>query len=128
MKRDTSNRFQDKEFYYRGVLIEEIPSKETLMHYDDAIIKRLVYAVMCQALKDWEGLNRGGIKRNTAQKGESTIFRAEVVKFFNSTFCRDILNIIVPDVDTEDAIKSMSKYPIKIQQLGWERGTHAKNR
>ena len=124
----TANRFDDKEFLVNGRKIEEVPMKESLLHYDDKILRSLCHTVMCQAIQDWIMLNPKGEKKDNIVKNDVMIYRRELLNFFNSTFCGDLLLLIAPNVPQEMAIEHMTKYPLKKQALGWGRGSKSKNR
>ena len=120
------NRFHEKDFYVNGVKIEEVPMKESALHYDNVILRKLCFAIMCQALQDWEILNRGGVKKPFAAKNTYMIYRHELKDFFNGSFFGDLLTVIAPSVPQDVAIENMKKYPLKVQRLGRGRGKRVK--
>ena len=50
------------------------------------------------------------------------IWRYEVVKFFNSSFCCNILEAYMPDTDIEAALKNMCSKSFNDRQLALGRG------
>lgn len=112
----------DKEINVNGIPLEKIPMKEAAIHFDDKVVKKLAYAVVFQAVQDWEKLNRGGVKRYVATAETYVLYRAEMKKFFNSTFFGDLLVVVAPNIPQELAIENLLKYPLKKQTLGRGRG------
>lgn len=111
-----------REILFNGVPIEEVPFNEAAIHYDDSVVKDLCGAIICQAVRDWHEIKRQGSIYIEAH-GKEIVYRAEVMNFFNSTYCCDMLALIfAPNVETGKAVKSMSEYPLGRRQLGWGRG------
>ena len=113
--------WESKKVLINGVPIEEIPLREAAIHYDDDIVKDLCGAIMCQAIRDWHEFK----KRNATVviSNKETVTRKEVSEFFNSTFCGNILSLIIaPDVDIGMAVRSMDEYNMSYNRLGWGRG------
>ena len=121
MKRSELRGFHDAEILINGTPIEQIPIEQTALHYDDAIVKRMCYAIMGQAVRDWKELNRKGQNYIIKFNGEQ-LHRVDILRFFNSSFFGEILMVIAPNVDQETALRNMDRYEMKPNMIGFGRG------
>lgn len=104
-----------------GRRFEEVPMTECAIHYDGKILRGLAVRVVLQAVQDWNKLNKDGRKERAKTEGV-WIWRYEVVKFFNSSFCCNILEAYMPETDIEAALKNMSVKTFGDRQLALGRG------
>ena len=110
-----------------GRRFEDVPMKECAIHYDSRILRGLAIRVMLQAVQDWNKLNSKG-RKDVVKTDGIWIWRYEVVQFFNSSFCCNILEAYMPDTDLEAALKNMSMKTFRDRQLGIGRGYYHQKR
>ena len=124
----TYNKFNDdKEILINGVLLEEYPIERTALHYDNRILVMLAYALVCQAVQDWKDLNRGTKEAFIESYGER-VYRGEMQQFFKGSLFANIINVIAPNIDYEDAFKHMDGYELRPRQLGYLRGVKGESK
>lgn len=115
-------QFAEKQYIMPdGRKMEEIPMKECAIHYDNSILSVVATHVLQQAVQDWHKLNKKERKICTKSVGE-TVWRFEVASFFNSTFFACLLEVLMPDIDHEEALKYMLEQEWTDRQIGMGRG------
>lgn len=108
----------DKQFFLPdGRPFEEVPIQEQAIHHDNRILSGLLIHLMVQAVQDWQKLNKGGRKIYARAEGE-TVWRYEMLKFFNGSFCCDILDVLMPDITQEEALSNMDSLDFNRRQIG----------
>ena len=109
----------DKEILIDGIPIDSVEWKETQFHYDDRIVKDLCNAILINAISDWRNIRM-------KEKGKSNTFlnkftadkRASVIRFFESTFFENIVDVLFTGANS-DAILD------RIREIGPGRLTEA---
>ena len=108
----------EKQFFLPdGRPLEEVPIREQAIHHDNKILSGLVIHLMVQAVQDWQKLNKGGRKIYASAEG-GIVWRNEMLKFFNGSFCCDILDLLVPDMTQEEALTNMDSLDFNRRQIG----------
>ena len=115
---DDSKQF----FLPDGRAYETVPMRECAIHHDDRILKDLAKHVIIQAVQDWHKLNKGGRKDWCYGEGSSVVWRHELVRFFNGSFCCDLLELLMPDVTQQEAIRKMNSMDFSRRQIGMGMG------
>lgn len=95
--------------------------KDCAIHYDDRVVLSLAFAVMMQAVKDWKRLNRES-KEAVVWFGNDSVYRGEMELFYCSSFFANLIEILAPSMDVDEAFKHMDEYKLGKQQLGYGRG------
>lgn len=111
--------FDDKKqlFTEDGRPFENVPLQERAIHHDDSILSGLAASVLVQAVQDWQKLNKGEKKTCVRAEG-GDVWRHEVLRFFNGTFCGCILELFVPELTQEEALANMNSLDFNRRQLG----------
>ena len=110
-----------KQFYLPdGRPFEEVPIKEQAIHHDDSILYCLIVQVITQAVQDWQKLNKGG-RKDYAYADGGIIWRNEVLRFFNGSFCCNILELIMPELTQQEALMNMNSMDFNRRQIGVSR-------
>ena len=111
--------FDDKKQFFLpdGRPFEAVPIREQAIHHDDSILYCLIVQVITQAAQDWQKLNKGRKKDYAYADGE-TVWRYEVLDFFNGSFCGDILGLLMPELTQQEALMNMNAMDFNRRQLG----------
>lgn len=121
MKRSVDTFDDSKQFYLPdGRPFAEVPIREQAIHHDDSIVYCLVEQVMTKAVQDWQKLNKGRRKNYVHADGE-LIWRNEVLKFFNGSFCCNILELLMPELTQQEALMNMNSMDFNRRQIGVSR-------
>ena len=100
-----------------GRPFENVPLKERAIHQDDKILSGLAASVLVQAVQDWQKLNKGERKTYARAEGGG-VWRHELLRFFNGSFCGDILDLFMPDLTQEEALMNMGSLDFNRRQIG----------
>ena len=113
------NTFDDSKQFYMpdGRPFESIPVNERAIHQDDTILRGLAASVLVQAVQDWQKLNKGERKIYSRAEGGG-VWRHELLRFFNWSFCGDILEVFMPELTQEEALQSMASLDFNRRQIG----------
>ena len=113
------NTFDDSKQFYMpdGRPFESIPVNERAIHQDDTILRGLAASVLVQAVQDWQKLNKGERKIYSRAEGGG-VWRHELLRFFNWSFCGDILQVFVPELTQEEALMNMASLDFNRRQIG----------
>lgn len=113
------NTFDDSKQLYTpdGRPFDSIPLKERAIHQDDKILRGLAASVMVQAVQDWQKLNKKEKKIWSRAEGGG-VWRHELLRSFNWSFCGDILQLFVPELTQEEALMNMANLDFDRRQIG----------
>lgn len=110
-----------------GRPFENVPLRERAIHRDDKILSGLAASVLVQAVQDWQKLNKGE-KKTWARAEGGGVWRHELLRFFNGTFCGCMLELFVPELTQEEALQNMESLDFNRRQLGLNMAKMGSNR